>query len=98
MTGITVRSQRDVKALYHEALSRADAYQGNLIPKPPDEKPRVYTFDDFTPSWAGTNLTTDEMLEWLDDNLNEWLVTTEWSPSASANLSRVYSLLLRGGE
>ncbi len=95
MSSITVKCQRDVKALYSEAQGWVDLYEGNLVPKPPDEKPRTFTFDEFTPSWAGINLTTDEMLEWLDANLNDWLVATEWSPSASANLSRVYDLLLR---
>ena len=95
---ITVQSQQDVKALYYEAQGWVDLYEGNLVPKPPDEKPRIITFTEFTPSWAGTNPTTDEMLNWLDANLKDWLVAARWTPSNSANLSKVYGLLLTGGE
>jgi len=97
MNKIIVRCQRDAKALYYEAQGWVDLYEGNLVPKPPDEKPRVITLTDFTPSWAGINLTTDEMLAWLDKHLQEWLVVANWTPTPSANLSRVYSLLLKGG-
>lgn len=95
---ITIQSQQDVKALYYEAQGWVDHYEGNLIPKPPDEKPRIITLTEFTPSWAGTSLTTDEMLDWLDANLKDWLVVAKWSPSNSANLSKVYALLFRGGQ
>ncbi len=95
---ITVQSQQDVKALYFEAQGWKDALEGNLIYKPPDEKPRIITFTEFTPSWAGTNPTTDEMLNWLDANLKDWLIEANWTPSKSANLSKVYGLLLTGGE
>jgi len=74
MSRIIIKSQQDVKALYYEAQSWVDAYEGNLIPKPPDEKPRVIRLTEFTPSWAGINLTTDEMLDWLEANLKDWLV------------------------
>lgn len=96
MNRIIVQSQQDAKALYYEAQGWVDLYEGNLVPKPPDEKPRIIRFTEFTPSWARTNLTTDEMLDWLDINLKDWSVVAEWSPSASANLSRVYGLLLKG--
>jgi len=97
MNGIVINCQRDAKALYYEAQGWVDAYEGNLIYKSPDEPPRIITFDEFTPSWAGVNLTTDEMLQWLDANLKDWLVEARWTPSTSVSLSRVYSLLL-GGE
>lgn len=97
MNTIIVKSQRDAKALYYEAQGYVALYEGNLILKPADEKPRIITFTEFTPSWAGINLTTDEMLAWLEANLKDWLVVAEWSPSASANLSKVYDLLLRRG-
>ena len=95
---IIVKSQQDVKALYYEARGWVDHYEGILTPKPPDEKPRIITLTEFTPSWAGINLTTDEMLDWLDVNLKDWLVAARWTPSKSANLSKVYGLLLTGGE
>lgn len=98
MNRIIVESQQDAKALYYEAQGWVDLYEGNLVPKPPDEKPRTITFNEFTPSWAGTNLTTDEMLDWLGKHLEEWLVVAKWSPSASANLSRLYGSLFRGGQ
>lgn len=98
MNRIIVKSQQDVKALYYEAQGWVALYEHNLVPKPPDEKPRIITLTEFTPSWAETNLTTDEMLNWLDANLKDWLVVAEWTPSASANLSKVYDLLLRGGK
>ncbi len=98
MDRIIVKSQQDVKALYFEAQGWKDAFEGNLIYKPPDEKPRIITLTEFTPSWAGINLTTDEMLEWLDANLKDWLVAARWTPSESVNLSKVYGLLLTGGE
>ena len=94
---ITVQSQQDVKALYYEAQGFVDLYEGNLVPKLSDEKPRIITLTEFTPSWAGTNLTTDEMLDWLYINLKDWLVAARWTPSKSANLSKVYGLLLTGG-
>jgi len=97
MDRIVVKSQEDVKALYYEAQSCADLYEGNLIRKPPHKKPRMIRFTEFIPSWAGINLTTDEMLDWLDANLKDWLVVAEWNPTASANLSRLYGLLFRGG-
>ena len=93
-----IKSQQDVKALYFEAQGWVDLYEGNLIPKPPDEKPRIIRLTEFTPVWAGINLTTDEMLDWLDANLKDWLVVARWSPSASANLSKLYGLLFKGGE
>lgn len=93
---ITVQSQQDVKALYYEAQGFVDLYEGNLVPKPSDEKPRIITLTEFTPSWAGTNLTTDEMLNWFDTNLKDWLVVASWTPSESVNLSKVYGLLLGG--
>jgi len=95
---IIVNSQRDAKALYYETQSWVDAYEGNLVSKPPDEKPRTITLTEFTPSWAGVNLTTDEMLNWLDANLKDWLVVANWSPSPSATLSKIYGLLLKGGQ
>lgn len=98
MNRIIVKSQQDAKALYYEAQGWVDLYEGNLIAKPPDEEPRIITLTEFTPSWAGINLTTDEMLDWLDANLKDWLVVARWSPSASANLSKVYALLFRGGQ
>ena len=98
MNRIIVKSQQDVKALFYEAQSWVDALEGNLIYKLPDEKPRIITLTEFTPSWAGINLTTDEMLDWLDANLKDWLVVAEWSPSNSDNLSKVYALLFRGGQ
>ena len=94
---IVVQSQQDVKALFQEAQSWKDALEGNLIYKL-DEKPRKIVLTEFTPSWAGTNLTTDEMLDWLDANLKDWLVEAEWSPSTSANLSKIYRFLLKGGD
>jgi len=97
MSTIVCQSQQDAKALFYETESRVALYEGNLIPKAPDEKPRIITFNEFTPSWAGVNLTTDEMLAWLDKHLQEWLVVANWTPTPSANLSRVYSLLLKGG-
>lgn len=96
MDRIVVKSQRDVKALYYEAQGFVDLYEGNLVPRPPDEKPRIITLTEFTPSWASINLTTDEMLDWLDANLKDWLVAANWTPSKSANLSKVYGLLLNG--
>lgn len=98
MEKIIIKSQRDVKALFYEAQSWVDAYEGNLVLKPPDEKPRMIRLTEFTPSWAGINLTTDEMLDWLAWHLQQWLVVAKWSPSASANLSKVYALLFRGGQ
>lgn len=98
MYRIIVKSQRDVKALFYEAQGFVDLYEGNLIPKPPDEEPRIITLTEFTPSWADINLTTDEMLDWLDLHLKEWLVAARWTPSKSANLSTVYRLLLNGGK
>ena len=95
---ITVKSQRDVKALFYEKENRVALYERNLIPKPPDEKPRMLRFDEFTPSWAGFNLSTNEILDWLDANLKDWLIAANWTPSKSANLSTVYRLLLTGGE
>lgn len=95
---IVVKSQQDVKALFYEAQSWVDHYEHNLVPKPPDEKPRIISFNEFTPSWSGTNLTTDEILGWLDKHLKEWLVVANWTPSNSANLSKVYGVLLTGGE
>ena len=97
MNRVIVKSQEDAKALYYEVQGGVDLYEGNLIPKPPGEKPRIITLTEFTPSWAGINLTTDEMLNWLDANLKEWLVVANWSPT-SANLSKLYGLLFRGGE
>lgn len=97
MDRIIVKSQEDVKALYYEAQGWVALYEGNLILKPPDTKPRMVRFTEFIPSWAGINLTTDEMLNWLDANLKEWLVVAEWTPSASVNLSKLYRLLFRGG-
>ena len=98
MNRIVVKSQQDAEALYYEAQGWVDLYEGNLIAKPPDEEPRIIRLTEFTPSWAGINLTTDEMLDWLARHLQQWLVVAKWSPSASANLSKVYALLLRGGE
>lgn len=98
MSRIIIQTQRDVKALYYEAQGLVDLYEGNLIPKPPDEKPRIIRLTEFTPSWAGINLTTDDILNWLDTNLKDWLVVARWSPGASASLSKVYGLLLKGGE
>ena len=98
MNKIIVRCQRDAKALYYEAQGWVDLYEGNLVPKPSDEKPRMIRLTEFTPSWAGINLTTDEMLNWLDKHLKDWLVIAKWSPSESANLSRLYALLFRGGK
>lgn len=98
MNRIIVKSQQDAKALYYEAQGWVDAYEANLVPKPPDEKPRQIILTEFTPSWAGTQLTTDEMLNWLDTNLKDWLIVARWSPDASANLSKLYVLLFRGGE
>lgn len=98
MNTIIVKTQRDVKALYFECQAWVDHYEGNTVPKPPDEKPRVITLNEFTPSWAGINLTTDEMLDWLNANLKDWLVVAKWTPTASANLSKVYGLLLKGGQ
>ena len=98
MNRIIVKSQQDVKALFYEAQSWVDALEGNLIYKLPDEKPRIITLTEFIPSWASTNLTTDEMIDWLDANLKDWLIAANWTPSKSANLSKVYGLLLTGGE
>ena len=98
MNRIIVESQEDAKALYYEAQGWVALYEGNLIPKPPDEKPRMISLTDFTPSWAGINLTTDEMLNWLDANLKDWLVEARWTPSDSANLCKVYGLLMKRGE
>lgn len=98
MSKVIVESQQDVKALYYEAQGSVDLYEGNLIPKPPDEKPRMIRLTEFTPFWAGINLTTDEMLDWLGKHLKEWLVVAKWTPSASANLSKLYGLLFKGGE
>ena len=98
MNRIIVKSQQDVKALYYEAQGWVALYEHQLVPKPADEKPRIISFTEFTPSWAGINLTTDEMLAWLDKHLEEWLVVAGWHPSPTANLSKIYALLLRGGQ